>query len=186
MAEGTTVAVAAGRRSIAATALAAALVLLTACAPAETETQEGNGAVKLDAAQAELTALLDDGQAVIGGDWEALVSGARSCELANGTGAQVSSVRTGPGVEEGTQQQVADELVALFAEAGFELATRDRSTDSGSLVIEGTYPLNGKDAEGRIVQFTVGAGASSLSGYSRCVPGDADAINLERNDPLQD
>jgi hypothetical protein len=172
---------------------AAAIVMLlalplAACgpsAPAPGNQTEGNGAVELDAAQAELDELLDSAQALLGGDWEALVSGARPCDAGGGTGAQVSTVRTGPGVAEGQQQPLADALLEVFAAAGFELTTSERSM-AGSLVIEGVYPLNGKDDDGRILQFTVGTGSSSLSGHSRCVPGDPNAINLERNDPLND
>lgn len=183
---GRTVAEAAGRSRIASALLSAVVVLLTACSPSVPGSQDGNGGADLDIAQAELLALLDEAQTIIGGDWESTLSGARPCGLDSGAGAQVSQIRGGPGVAEGTEREVASAILAVFADAGYELVTRERTSQNDKLVVEGHYPLNGKDAAGVLFQFGLSANGSSISGYSRCVPGDADAINLERNDPLKD
>jgi hypothetical protein len=161
---------------------AALAIALAACAPVPGESTEGSGAMELDAAQAELIALLDRAQESIGGEWESTLSGARPCDLESGSGAQVSQIRGGPPVAAGTEHAVADALLAVFADAGYELETWETTAADGALVVEAQYPLNGKDPEGVLLKFGVSANGSSLQGYSKCVAGDPNAINQERLD----
>jgi hypothetical protein len=142
----------------------------------------GSGGAELDVAQAQLIDLLDGAQAVIGGEWEPLLTGARPCSADGAQGAQVAQLRNGPPLDEGTEQQVAEDLLAVFAEAGFDLTTREVTSQNGSRVIEGQYPASGDDERGRLFQFAISANGSSMLGYSTCVPGDPDVINQERRE----
>ncbi len=178
------------RVTLAALVVAASLSF-AGCAPAATstgttQTEEGSGAMELDVAQSDLVDLLDRVQAVIGGEWEPLLSGAMPCSADGAPGAQVSQKRGGPPIAEGTERQVADELLAVFAEAGYELTTRESTSTNGHLIIEGQYPPDGKDDRGVLYQFGISANGSSMLGYSTCVPGDPNAINRERLESTED
>ncbi len=178
------------RRPVLAALVVAVSLTLTGCEPIailmSSPPPEDSGGAELDVAQAQLVDLLDGAQAVIGGEWESLLSGARPCSADGAQGAQVSQLRSGPPLEEGTERQVAEDLLAVFAEAGFDLTTRESTSQNGHLIIEGQYPGGGKDDNGMLFQFGVSANGSGMLGYSACVPGDADLINQERLESTED
>jgi hypothetical protein len=72
-------------------------------------------------------------------------------------------------------------MLAVLADAGFE-ATSSEDTIDGGLVIRGGYPASGTDDAGVGIQFGVSPNGSTLDSMSRCVPGDANEINQQRQE----
>lgn len=163
----------------------AGILALAGCSPSERSDpiDPEESAVDFEQSRTELLTLLDDAQAVIGGEWEPVEYGARECTTgSNGPGAHMVTDRLGPGVVDGTQRGTAEQLAEVFAAAGYELDLADSTTDDGSLVIIGRYPADGLDENGMGLEFGVGARGTTLSGTSRCVPGDPNQINQERQE----
>jgi hypothetical protein len=157
-----------------------AVAVLCGCTPSGTIDNE-EGALDFDEARTELITLLDEAEAVIGGEWKVTEFGARDCTTSAGEpGAHMMMQRLGPPVEDGLQRDIADQLASVFATAGYEPSLTDTTTDDGALVIRGVYPGDGLDDEGIGLEFGVSPKGSTLWGATRCVAADADRINEER------
>jgi hypothetical protein len=126
----------------------------------------------------ELDNLLSAAQNTIGGEWESLDSGARSCSLPLGAGAQAPLGRTGQGVPLERQESVADEIVAQWA-------AQDVTASVGVQTVDGTdrvtvrYPPSNVDADGMYIEVRFNEHGTGLLGQTRCASGDYDQINKE-------
>jgi hypothetical protein len=155
-----------------------ATVVLSGCSPA---VQKGKDP-KMDypQAQAELARLYAMAQDAVGGTWKPMEFGADSCALPSGArGAQTGGGSDGPGVPLEQQQAIIDQVVAAWTKAGVVPVVSARPPIKGIVAVSVNYPGNWVDAVGRFVNFEIATTASTLEGQTRCVPGDADAINTE-------
>lgn len=162
--------------------IALLVVTLAGCTTPSPNPEPEDTMVDYQDARTELVELLDRLQAVVPGEWAETEFGARSCSLPDGAqGARSGFQRLGPGAAAGTEREVADAMIAVLAEAGFE-ATSSEDPIDGGLVIRGTYPPSGGDDGELAIQFGVSPNGSTLDSMSRCAPGDADEINEQRQD----
>jgi hypothetical protein len=132
-------------------------------------------------AMAELDGLLKIAQDALGGEWEIGDSGARPCQLPSGeTGVTYALARYGPPLPLDQQPAAVDTTVAGWS-------ARDFTPVVGSESLEGVeintvaYPASGTDADGVFMNLRVGEKGSSVSGQTRCVPGDYAQINRDQS-----
>lgn len=129
-------------------------------------------------ARDEMDGLFQQVQTIVGGEWESLDSGAEDCSLpSGGVGARYGLGRIGPGVAKEQQQAVIDQVVRVWAEAGFESTVTELPPVNGLVVVEVRYPASGYGVDGLAMRFGIGLRSTDLDGQTRCVPGDADEIN---------
>ena len=153
-------------------------LVLSGCSPA---VQRGkNPKMDYPQAQAELAKLYALAQDAVGGSWEYTELGADVCGLPSGAkGAQTGGVSYGPGVPLDRQQAIIDQVVAAWTRAGFKPFVLARPPVKTIISTQVRYPASGYGVDGFTLSFEVATTASSLDGQTRCVPGDADAINAE-------
>lgn len=171
------------RRSGRAGTVATALVLvvgLTACVP---HSRPSNEPTTMNAAQAhdELATLLEDAQSVVGGEWKSIDGGAEICTTAAGKpGVVYPFGRLGPGVPGGDQQAMLDRVVAAWKSSGFTAVPHTQPSVKGVEIREVRYPDSGYGEDGIYLIFSVSVNGSTIDAQSRCVPGNADQINQDR------
>jgi hypothetical protein len=155
-----------------------ATVVLSGCSPA---VQKGKDP-KMDypQAQAELARLYAMAQDAVGGTWKPMEFGADSCALPSGArGAQTGGGSDGPGVPLEQQRAIIDQVVAAWTRAGFKPFVSARPPVKSIVATQVRYPASGYGVDGFTLSFEIATTASTVDGQTRCVPGDADAINTE-------
>lgn len=131
-------------------------------------------------AQAELKKLYAMAQDAVGGTWKYTELGADVCGLPSGAkGAQTGGFSYGPGVPLEQQQAIIDQIVDAWTKAGFVPSVSARPPVKNIVSTQVRYPASGYGVNGFTLSFEVATTASTLDGQTRCVPGDADAINRE-------
>lgn len=129
----------------------------------------------------EIDAVLTHAQDVVGGRWRSIDGGAEICTTASGAqGAVFPFGRIGPGVPQDQQQAVLDGVVAAWKKDGFPAVSQSSPSVQGVEVRGVGYPESGHDKNGIYLVFTVSVNSTTLDAQSRCVPGDADKINEDR------
>jgi hypothetical protein len=171
-------------RPLAALAVLALLAVLTACsphpAPTTTPTPEDTAMTPFEAHD-ELDALLVAGEKVVGGTWRSTDGGAEFCTTSDGTkGAVFPFGRLGQGVPAAQQESVLSGVAATWTSAGFPATRSSLGSEGGSAVTQLRYPASGYGTDGIYLTFTVNENGSSFDAQSRCVPGDADKVNEQR------
>ena len=137
----------------------------------------------MDATQAhdEIDAVLSGAERVIGGSWQRLDSGAQFCTMAGGNkGAVFPFMRIGPGVPSAQRAAILASVTQQWTAAGFAPTALDGDTYDGVADSELRYPASGYGTDGVYLSLQLSVNASSAEGQSRCIPGDADTINEER------
>ncbi|MFE6967503.1 hypothetical protein ACFVAJ_20670 [Agromyces sp. NPDC057679] len=120
-------------------------------------------------AEAELAALFDETETLIGGSWENHDSPVpRACEpVSGGTGVQFRLQRFGEGeTDSAAIAEVAERVAALWKEHGYESTI----SDEGELGIE----VAAQNDRRSHLLFGMNTNATTLDGGSSCEPGDPD------------
>jgi hypothetical protein len=165
--------------------LAAALLLtavLAGCTPSPSPTPTHEGTT-MNATQAhdEIDAVLATAQQAVGGSWQALDTGAEICSTASGKkGAVFPFMRIGPGVPADQRAAIIASVTKKWTAAGFAPTLLAGDTYDGVADSELRYPASGYGTDGVYLSLQLSIKASGAEGQSRCIPGDADKINEER------
>jgi hypothetical protein len=136
----------------------------------------------MDASQAhdEVDSLLNQAQQAVGGTWRSIDGGAEICKAAGGPGAQFPFGRLGPGVPVDQQSAIIATVTAAWKTAGFTPVELAPHEENGHTVRQLDYPASGYGEDGIYLSLSITTLGSSLDAQSRCIPGDADKINEER------
>ena len=129
----------------------------------------------------EIDAVLSGAEKTIGGSWQRLDGGAQICTTASGKkGAVFPFMRIGPGVPAAQRAAILASVTKQWTAAGFPPTALESDTYEGVADSELRYPASGYGADGVYLSLQLSVNASGAEGQSRCVLGDADKINEER------
>jgi hypothetical protein len=162
------------------TALLAAVLVGCTAVPTPTPTPK-ESSMNATEAHDELDHVLLGAQRAIGGSWQSLDGGAEICRTASSEkGAVFPFMRLGPGVPPDQQAAIFATVAEQWKTAGFAPTMLDDSTIAGVAVSELRYPATGNGVDGVYLSLRLSINASDAEGQSRCIPGDADKINEQR------
>lgn len=152
-------------------------LVLAACTP----TNPNNGGhmdITPTEAREELYSLLDMVKQFHESEWETAPSGALPCTTGDGKdGVRFLQLMSGDGLEGEAQVALLDAMATAWTDAGFEPVRSVRPEVNGIVVTDQNYPAGGPGVDGLVLQLAVGPNSVTLSGQSRCVPGDPAEVN---------
>lgn len=123
----------------------------------------------------EMNAEAEATQAIVGGDWLASDTAARSC---GSSSVEWVITRLGPGTDRGSRDDVVDRIDERWRAAGWKPVRSDFVGGVSGQQLR--FPASSAFDDGFFVEFRTTEHGSSVTIQTPCAPGDAGALNREK------